>query len=171
MSLAYRIVEIDHGFMGFVMSERGLRRVVLPLESAAQVQAAVLAEEPSAGEDPHLAEAFAQQLAAYFQGESVDFDVTLDFTGQNDFMVQVWKACCEVGYGTKSTYAELARRVGRPAAARAVGASMGRNPCPIVVPCHRILRSDGTLGGYSGRQGLPFKRRLLDMEAAAALPV
>ena len=81
-------------------------------------------------------------------------------------MCAVWKACRAVGYGKTTSYGELARRAGRPGAARAVGTAMRRNPWPIVVPCHRVLKGDGSIGGYSGRGGVKFKRQLLEMEAA-----
>jgi methylated-DNA-[protein]-cysteine S-methyltransferase len=79
-----------------------------------------------------------------------------------DFQRRVWAACAQVPYGATATYAELARIVGSPQGARAVGQALGANPLPVLVPCHRILASDGTLGGYGG--GLPMKRGLLALE-------
>ncbi|MBU0617216.1 MAG: MGMT family protein, partial [Planctomycetes bacterium] len=76
--------------------------------------------------------------------------------------------CRRVCYGQTRSYKQLAEQLGRPGAARAVGTAMSRNPCPIVVPCHRVVRSDGSLGGFSGPDGVNTKHRLLQMEAAAS---
>lgn len=98
------------------------------------------------------------QLAAYFAGALRRFDLPLAPEG-TPFQQAVWAALCEIPYGRTITYAELARRIGRPRAVRAVGAANGRNPLPIVVPCHRVIGSDGTLTGYAG--GLAVKEALL----------
>jgi len=105
-----------------------------------------------------------EQLAAYFAGDRQTFDLPLRPRG-TAFQLRVWRELCNIPYGATISYAELARRVGRPGAARAVGAANGRNPLPIVVPCHRVIGADGTLTGYGG--GLECKRRLLEHEAGA----
>ena len=104
-----------------------------------------------------------RQLAEYFAGKRRDFDLALDPRG-TDFQRAVWKAISGVPYGETISYAELARRSGFPEGARAAGAATGRNPIGIVVPCHRIVGSDGSLTGYAG--GLPRKRALLALESA-----
>lgn len=168
MSLAYRIVPTAAGHVGLVAGPDGLRRVLLPERTAAAARRGVLTEFPDAAADDELLPDLARALVRYFAGEAVDFDVPLDFAAAGPFARRVWDACRRIGYGRTSTYAALARAAGRPGAARAVGGAMGRNPFPIIVPCHRVLRSDGGLGGYSGPLGIGFKRRLLDLEAAAA---
>lgn len=105
----------------------------------------------------------AQQLREYFRGERRRFELELRPSG-TDFQRSVWKELLRVPYGTTITYRELARRVGRPKAVRAVGQANGRNPIPIVVPCHRVIGADGKLTGFGG--GLDVKRRLLDLEGA-----
>jgi methylated-DNA-[protein]-cysteine S-methyltransferase len=164
----YRVFETARGFMGFVAGPRGLRRVVLPRGSAAQVEAELLAASPLAREDTHLLPDLVDAFVRYFHGERVDFDVTLDCADAAPFESRVWDACRRVGYGETATYKTLAAEAGSAAAARAAGTAMAHNRFPVVVPCHRILRSDGQLGGYSGPGGLRFKQELLDMEAAAA---
>jgi methylated-DNA-[protein]-cysteine S-methyltransferase len=104
------------------------------------------------------------QLEAYFAGELQRFDILLQATG-TPFQQRVWEAIRDIDYGSTIPYAELARRVGRPGAARAVGASCVRNPIAIVVPCHRVVGSDGSLTGYAG--GVDTKRALLTLERAA----
>lgn len=102
-----------------------------------------------------------RQLTAYFDGELTEFDVPLNLAG-TPFQRRVWEELRRIPYGTTISYAELARRVGNPAAARAVGSANGKNPVSIIVPCHRVIASDGSLGGYGG--GLDRKERLLGLE-------
>jgi methylated-DNA-[protein]-cysteine S-methyltransferase len=101
------------------------------------------------------------QLGEYFAGERTRFSLPLAPTG-TEFQRRVWAALAEIPYGTTIDYGELARRIGRPGAARAVGAANGRNPISIIVPCHRVVGAGGALTGYSG--GLERKRLLLELE-------
>ena len=167
MSVHYRIVRTCQGHIGVVAGERGLRRLFLPQETEEQVRAAIRSEFPDAGHDEALLPRLTVDLERYFAGESTEFDVPLDDDGASEFLSSVWRDCRRIAYGRTATYKQLAERVGRPGAARAIGLAMRSNPYPIVVPCHRVLRSDGGLGGYSGPGGVKFKRRLLEMEAAA----
>lgn len=105
-----------------------------------------------------------EQLDAYFRGERTRFDIPLRFIG-SDFQVRVWEALCGVPYGSTVSYAALTERVAEPTAIRAVAAANGANALSILVPCHRVVGSDGSLVGYAG--GLPAKRRLLALEGAA----
>lgn len=97
----------------------------------------------------------------YFKGRPVDFRVKVDPAGTG-FDKAVWKALCTVPWGSKVSYGELACLIGRKGAARAVGGACGRNPVPIIIPCHRVLRSGGSIGGYSGGEGV--KEKLLGLE-------
>jgi methylated-DNA-[protein]-cysteine S-methyltransferase len=101
------------------------------------------------------------QLQEYFAGARRVFELPLNPQG-TEFQHRVWRALGEIGFGEVCDYAHIARRIGQPKATRAVGQANGRNPIPIVIPCHRVIASDGTLGGYSG--GLPIKRQLLALE-------
>jgi methylated-DNA-[protein]-cysteine S-methyltransferase len=111
--------------------------------------------------DDHAFPKVAEQLEAYFEGELTEFDVALDMQG-TPFQRQVWAALCDIPYGTTASYGEVARRIGRPSASRAVGMANGRNPVGIIVPCHRVIGANGTLTGYGG--GLDRKQVLLDLE-------
>jgi methylated-DNA-[protein]-cysteine S-methyltransferase len=106
-----------------------------------------------------------RQLQEYFAGQRQVFDLPLDPHG-TPFQRQVWAALQSIPYGETISYAELARRIGKTSAVRAVGAANGQNPLPIVIPCHRVIGSDGSLTGYGG--GLPIKRFLLDLERQTA---
>jgi methylated-DNA-[protein]-cysteine S-methyltransferase len=114
--------------------------------------------------DPLVVEA-EEQLHAYFAGELERFELPLGPRG-TDFQRRVWEALEEIPYGTTTTYSALAKAIGRPHACRAVGAANGRNPLPVIVPCHRVIGAAGALTGYGG--GLERKRRLLALEAAKA---
>jgi methylated-DNA-[protein]-cysteine S-methyltransferase len=107
--------------------------------------------------------AYATQLSDYLAGKRRDFDFPLDLRG-TQFQLSCWNQLLKIPYGEVITYAELARQVRRPQAFRAVGHANGQNPIAIIVPCHRVIASDGTLGGYGG--GLPMKQWLLDLEKA-----
>lgn len=117
--------------------------------------------------DPHWRESAeylgetVRQLLAYFAGELEAFDLPLVPQG-TPFQLAVWKRLCEIPYGETISYGELARRVGNPNASRAVGLANGSNPIPIVIPCHRVIGSNGKLTGYGG--GLPIKEKLLALE-------
>ncbi len=103
------------------------------------------------------------QLDAYFAGDRDSFDVPMRLEG-TEFQRRVWTQLCAIPYGETISYGELARRVGNPKAARAVGLANGRNPVAVIVPCHRVIAADGSLGGYGG--GLDRKTHLLDLERA-----
>jgi methylated-DNA-[protein]-cysteine S-methyltransferase len=103
------------------------------------------------------------ELRRYFAGERVEFSCPLDLYG-TPFQLEVWQALCRIPYGETRTYAEMARAIGRSLAVRAVGAANGANPIAIIVPCHRVVGSNGSLTGYGG--GLPMKEWLLALEGA-----
>jgi methylated-DNA-[protein]-cysteine S-methyltransferase len=102
-----------------------------------------------------------RQLQAYFAGDLEIFDLSLVPVG-TAFQLNVWKKLCDIPYGETISYGELARRIGNPKASRAVGLANGSNPIPIIVPCHRVIGSNGNLTGYGG--GLPIKEKLLALE-------
>jgi methylated-DNA-[protein]-cysteine S-methyltransferase len=104
-----------------------------------------------------------RQLRAYFARTLTTFDLPLAPEG-TDFQRTVWHALQTIRYGRTCSYGELARRIGSPAASRAVGAANGRNPIPIIIPCHRVIGADGTLTGFGG--GVPIKRQLLELEGS-----
>jgi methylated-DNA-[protein]-cysteine S-methyltransferase len=118
---------------------------------------------PEDADDPVLVEAVAQ-LRAYLAGERNTFDLPLDLQAGTPFQQSVWKALLAIPTGGTTSYGELARRLGRASAARAIGAAVGRNPLSVVVPCHRVLGTGGGLTGYAG--GLERKTALLRLEGA-----
>jgi len=118
-------------------------------------------EAPFVDDDPLLGRA-AAQLEAYFAGSATAFDLPLDLLGTR-FQREVWRELLAIEAGATATYGAIARRLGAPAACRAVGAAVGRNPVSVIVPCHRVVGSDGSLTGYAG--GLERKTALLRLES------
>lgn len=112
-----------------------------------------------------LIERAATQLREYFEGKRTDFDLPLSLAG-TDFQRSVWKALQEIPWGETRSYKDIAVQIGKPKATRAVGMANNRNPIPIIVPCHRVVGSDGSLTGYGG--GLPVKQHLLELEKRRA---
>jgi methylated-DNA-[protein]-cysteine S-methyltransferase len=124
-----------------------------------------LGEPDQGGRDVEPFKAAADQLDAYFAGERTTFDLPLAPRG-SDFQQRVWAALLGIPYGATESYGDLAQRIGSPSAARAVGLANGKNPIGIVIPCHRVVGSNGSLTGYGG--GLDRKRQLLDLERAVS---
>ena len=120
-----------------------------------------LSQDPAWRHSPEHFIEVRRQFDAYFAGTLQRFDLPLSPRG-TPFQTSVWRALCDIGYGETITYGELARRIGKPSAVRAVGLANGANPLSIIVPCHRVIGANGTLTGYGG--GLEAKRWLLDLE-------
>ncbi|MSP12346.1 MAG: methylated-DNA--[protein]-cysteine S-methyltransferase [Chloroflexi bacterium] len=154
------------GFAGVLFGPRGLRAFSYPTSTKEEAEARQRLEWPDAVGVPADPWDVVEQLQQYFAGEPVAFNAPLDLGYASPFMRQVWNLVCQVPYGETRTYSAVARQAGRPRAARAVGLANARNPIPVIIPCHRLLGSDGALRGYGG--GLDFKRRLLQMERATA---
>ena len=117
-------------------------------------------------ESEQLADSAISELLRFFSGEGVGFSVPVALSG-TAFQRAVWAETNLVEYGTLATYQEIAKRIGKPLAYRAVGNALGQNPLPVIVPCHRVIASDGSFGGYT--RGLPWKERLLALEGSLGL--
>jgi methylated-DNA-[protein]-cysteine S-methyltransferase len=109
------------------------------------------------------------EIRAYLDGKCTNFDLPTDISILTDFQQQVLQATQQIPRGRIATYMDIARKIGKPKAVRAVGQALGRNPIPIVIPCHRVIASDGSLGGYSGGGGLETKAKLLQLEGASLM--
>jgi methylated-DNA-[protein]-cysteine S-methyltransferase len=153
----YKLMPSPVGELLLVAGPRGLTNIVYPNDRGSHVP---LQQWKEGGSVCHAA---AQQLKEYFGGIRNTFDLPLDPHG-TPFQQRVWRALLAIPYGETISYGELARRIGRPTSQRAVGAANGQNPLPIVVPCHRVIGSNGSLTGYGG--GLPIKQHLLELESA-----
>ena len=156
------------GWMGVAESSQGLASIVLPHRSKAAVAARLGANKDSRRPLPSLGlQKARRQLVEYLAGRRTSFDLPLDLSRGTPFQRRVWKRLRAIPYGRLWSYRGLASRVGGIQYARAVGGAVGANPLPIVLPCHRVVAQDATIGGFSC--GLPAKRRLLTLEGSLAL--
>jgi methylated-DNA-[protein]-cysteine S-methyltransferase len=156
------------GWMGVSETTKGINAVVLPKVSRQAVLAELglpSAELQEGRISPRLREAQAQ-LTSYLAGTRRSFDLSLDLSRGTSFQQKVWRTLRGISYGRLRSYQWVALRVGGRQYARAVGNAVGANPMPIVIPCHRIVSQDASLGGFSG--GLPTKRKLLTLEGTPA---
>jgi methylated-DNA-[protein]-cysteine S-methyltransferase len=166
--LAYHVTSSPIGLLFLAHTERGLRYVeFMERRSLKRTFAAHAEEIPDAKWEPSLLELkpAADQLEGYFSGTLATFDLPLDLVG-TEFQLKVWNALLSIPYGETRSYGQIAKAVGQPKAARAVGLANQQNPIAIIVPCHRVIGADGSLTGYGG--GLPRKRKLLELEARFA---
>ena len=157
MTFATVTIPSPTGDLTLIASDTGLAAILWDDDAAMQ------ARYSPRHEDPHhpVIAATVRQLDEYFAGTRTTFDLPLDPVG-TAFQRDVWRALLTIPYGETRSYADIARVIGRPTATRAVGAANGRNPIPIVTPCHRVIGSNGTLTGFGG--GLPNKQLLLALE-------
>lgn len=165
LDVAYARADSPFGPLLLATTPRGLVRVGLPNQDAEEVLGE-LAERvsPRVLEAPARLDPVRRELDRYFAGDLDRFDLPLDWRLAGGFRGKVQRAIARIPYGQTRTYTEMARRAGNERAVRAAGTACGTNPIPIVVPCHRVLRSGGGLGGYGG--GLPMKEALLELEGA-----
>ena len=158
--------------MAAVAGRRGLLRVILPHYDAARLLGMLARRHPAARCDDRAFEEIRRLSRCYFSGAgAVDFGaIECDLPGEKSFAGMVYRACMKVPCGQTVSYSRLAQLVCRPLAVRAVAAAMSRNPLPLVVPCHRVINADGTVGGFSAPGGEALKRRMLGMEGSLQPP-
>ncbi len=162
--MRYCLVDTEIGCFGLAWSREGLRRVLLPDENrAATVARLVRIADPAT--PPQLPRFLMDLIEAYGRGEEVDFShISLDLAAAPEFNRQVYTDIVKLGWGETTTYGEIAVRLGDVRLARAVGQALGRNPVPLIVPCHRVLASGGKTGGFSAPGGAKSKLRMLALE-------
>jgi len=166
LDVAYRTVDTPLGALLLAATERGLVRVAFAAEDHDAVLVSIAARiSPRILRAPGRLDDAARQLDEYFEGRRHAFDLPLDLSLATGFRRTVLAQLREIGYGHTASYAAVAVAAGSPRAVRAVGTACATNPLPVVVPCHRVVRSDGTIGQYLG--GTDAKRALLRLESAA----
>ena len=163
LDVAYATADSPFGPLTVAMTERGLVCLAYPEHDTGQVLERLAGEvSPRVLEAPARLDGIRRELDEYFQGRRQEFDTPVDFRLSRGFYRKVLEATANIGYGQTRTYAGVAAGAGNPKAVRAAGSGLGSNPIPVVVPCHRVLRTGGALGGYTG--GLDRKEFLLDLE-------
>jgi methylated-DNA-[protein]-cysteine S-methyltransferase len=165
LDVAYRVLDTPIGPLLLAATEEGLLRVAFEVQDHDSVLGGLAdAVSPRILHAPGRLDEVARELDEYFAGQRRTFDVALDFRLSHGFRRAVLAHLREIGYGRTESYAQVAAAAGSPKAVRAVGTACATNPLPVVVPCHRVVRSDGSSGGYAG--GAAAKRTLLSLEAA-----
>jgi len=167
LDVAFTTIESPFGELLAAATPRGLVRLaydMTPKETIIEELAATVS--PRVLEAPGRLEPLKRQLDEYFDGRRRAFELKLDWRLTRGFTQRILRETAKLGFGQVSTYGEMAKAAGSPRAVRAAGNALGSNPIPIVVPCHRIVRSGGQLGGYAGLLDSDIKRRLLELEGA-----
>ena len=164
LMLSYTTFATDMGWMAILSSTRGLIRLTLPQDSAREARELLDSNLSHATRSPHQFEDIISRLRIYFGGCKVAFTDELDLSRATHFKRKVWQITRIIPYGESRSYRWVAAQIGQPNAMRAVGQALAQNPLPIIIPCHRIVASNGKRGGYSG--GVKMKKHLLFLEAS-----
>jgi len=169
-NLNYRVMDGPFGLMGIASTERGVCNLRTQIRNESEYTAYLekIYGMPPVNNGSELNNV-TEELESYFRGEKVKFSSPLDLRFGTPFQRKVWKKLRTVPYGRTSSYQWLAQAINNPQACRAVGNANGRNPIPIIIPCHRIVASNGDLGGYTG--GLTIKKFLLNLEQKLHAPL
>ena len=170
--LKYTIFKTKWGYFGLAGTEFALYRTFLPGLSPEKLKSYILKELQRTNRasriesDKAFFKEIQQQIIAYFEGYYINFslDIPLILDGFSPFYKSILTTCRFIKFGHRITYGELAKQLGRPLATRAVGNALGKNPLPLIIPCHRVIRSDGSLGGFSAKGGKNLKAKLLKHE-------
>ena len=167
--IKYVIFQTKWGYFGLAGTKSALCRTQLPGPELKKIESRLLKNLPDTQFDETFFKMLQKQIAAYFEGSYVNFspDIPVVLDGLSGFSREVLTACREVEFGQRITYAGLAQKAGRPAASRAVGNALAQNPLPLIIPCHRVLRTDGKMGGFSAPGGISLKKKLLTLEHKA----
>ncbi len=161
--MKYVIFKTKWGNFGLAGKDNAISRTILPEKTAENAKSQILKEFPDAKIDKNLFRNLQKQIIDYFEGKNVDFnnDIEVYLNGIGNFSHKILAACRNIKPGQTITYADLAEKAGFPDAGRAAGNALAKNPIPLIIPCHRVIRADGKLGGFSATGGTTLKKRFL----------
>jgi methylated-DNA-[protein]-cysteine S-methyltransferase len=163
--MLYTLISTAHGWVGIAFSDKGVRRLNLPVQHENE---AISLLGTGYTDNLHKGDStgsLGRLVTDYFNGKEVVFDCVLDLSDSTPFQRRVWKATTDIPYGEVRSYKWVAERIGKPSACRAVGHSLAANPLPLIIPCHRVICSDGSPGGFGGRTGnVQTKLMMLSLE-------
>ncbi len=164
--LKYTIFPTEWGYFGLVGTDNAILQSFLPIAERQLLRNKILTDFHFILHEKDLFKSVQQKVVAYFEGERIDFgaDIEIELYLDSFFTKQVLVACRDIAFGQTLTYLDIAKRLGKPRATRAVGTALAKNPLPLIVPCHRVLRSDGQIGGFSAGGGAEMKAKLLEHE-------
>jgi len=166
-NLAYIIFEVNLGWIGILSSEKLLLHITLPQHSANEVRQLLGSSTDDASWAPSLFKNLVARFINYFRGHQELFPDKLDLSHATCFQRKVWEMTRLIPFGETRSYLWVAKNINKPRAMRAVGQALGKNPLPIIIPCHRVIANSGKLGGFGG--GLEMKKHLLSLETAATM--
>jgi len=166
----YTIFKTKWGYFGLAGIEYGLLRTCLPNNNPEKIKSRLLTISQTPRFEKQLFKTVQEQITAYFEGDCVNFspDIPIVLDGLSNFNCSVLTACRGIKFGEVITYSALAKKMGRTKAARAVGNALAKNPLPLIIPCHRIVRSDGQIGGFTAPGGMSTKAKLLKHERSSS---
>ena len=164
--IKYVIFQTKWGHFGLAGTKSALCRTQLPGPEPKIIESRLLKNCRNAQFDNTFFKILQERIVAYFEGSCVNFslDIPVELDGFGGFSREVLTACREIEFGQRITYAGLAKKAGSPSASRAVGSALAKNPLPLIIPCHRVLRTDGKMGGFSAPGGISLKKRMLTLE-------
>ena len=162
--IRYSVFKTLFGWMGVVEGGKGLKKIILPHSSRVEVEKDIFREFPGIENNNASERPLADSLVKYFKGDKITQCFSFDVTGYTEFFVSIWKTTQTIPWGEVRSYQWVSAQIKSPGSFRAVGNALGKNPFPIIVPCHRVIRSDGRLGGFSAPGGILLKQRLLELE-------
>jgi methylated-DNA-[protein]-cysteine S-methyltransferase len=162
--MKYTIFNTAWGYFGLVADKKGLRRTILPCENRKTVEKCLLVGLDNPQFDKNLLKPLQKQIIAYFEGKPARFNTPLVLDSLSLFTRKVLDMCRKIPSGKTISYSQLAGMIGKPRASRAVGSALARNPIPLIIPCHRVIHSDGSLGNFSAPGGTSLKKMLMDLE-------
>lgn len=162
--MKYTIFNTAWGYFGLVADKKGLICTCLPCPTRKIAEKHLLADVDNPQFDKDLLKPLQKQIIAYFKGQPVKFDTPLILTGLPPFAQKVLNGCRKIPTGQTVSYSQLAGMIGKPRASRAVGSALAKNPIPLIIPCHRVIHSDGSLGNFSAPGGTSLKKMLIDLE-------
>ena len=167
--IKYVVFKTKWGHFGLAGTEHALCRTQLPGPKPEKIKSMLLKNFHHPQLDKTFFRPLQEQITAYFEDVCVNFsrDIPLALDGFSSFGISVLTACRAIEFGQTISYSGLAKKSGRPNASRAVGSALAKNPLPLIIPCHRIIRSDGKLGGFSAPGGITLKKRMLELERQA----
>ncbi len=160
--LIYTIFSTCAGWIGLLASPEGCLQATFP-QKTRDLVTIKLGVNNAVNYMPEYFQEWCAELQSYFNGKNINFSGKIDISGATPFQQSVWTATRSIKYGETQSYNWIALQIGKPLAARAVGQALGRNPLPVIIPCHRVISKDGALGGFGG--GLDMKRFLLALES------
>jgi methylated-DNA-[protein]-cysteine S-methyltransferase len=167
MERSFVLFRTKLGWMGLVGSEKGVQRIYLPEDSREELRQRIGKEFPDSREGARFLEQAREEILEYFEARRTQFGMRLDLSSATPFQRKAYQRMLAIPFGRVHTYRWLAEKIGNPRALRAVGNANGKNRWPLVVPCHRIVGSDGRLTGFSAPGGLDLKAELLKLEGVA----